>query len=140
MPVGGKRPGAGRKPSAARAQAFTKVRIRTREMIDQAAAAGVMPITVMLESMRFLYGEAHQNGAIDRDTLMAACAVAAQVAPYVHPRLQSLQARVENISGVSDGALELRVAAVLDSLDALTAPEEEDEPPALPAPVEDAAE
>jgi|SRR6516164_233636 hypothetical protein len=140
MPNGGARRGAGRKPSAVKHEAERKVRIRTREMLDQAAAEGVMPITVMLESMRFLYGEAHQDGAINRDTLMAACAVAAQAAPYVHRRLSALQAKIGNISDVRDGAFELRLATVLEALDALAAPEDEDEPKALPAPVDEAAE
>ena len=89
MPAGGKRPGAGRKPSAVRAQAEKKVRLRSRELIDMAAQEGILPITVMLESMRHLWSEARRDGKPDTEKMMAACSVAAQCAPYVHPRLSS---------------------------------------------------
>jgi len=57
MPSGGRRPGAGRKPSAVTAAAKNKIRLRSRELIDQAAQAGVMPLQVQLETMRALYDE-----------------------------------------------------------------------------------
>ena len=73
---------------------------------------------------------------------MAACSVAAQCAPYVHPRLAAMTAKIENVGGLSDTAFQSRLGAVLDNLAALSVPDEfaEDEPKALPAPIEDAAE
>ena len=143
MPSGGRRLGSGRKPSAVRRAAEQKIRLRSRELLDQAAQEGVMPITVMLESMRHLWREARCDGKPDTEKMMAACSVAAQCAPYVHPRLSSLQAKVENVGTLSDTAFQSRLSTVLDSLAALSVPDEfiEDEPKALPSPaIEDAAE
>jgi hypothetical protein len=103
-------------------------------MIDQAAAQGVMPITILLETMRAIWVEAHKDGGRDLAMMKEACGIASAAAVYVHPRLASYQAKVETISGVSDGALDLRLAAVLDSLNRLVVPEDEDEVPMLPAP------
>ena len=89
MPSGGRRLGSGRKPSAVRRAAEQKIRLRSRELLDRAAQEGIMPITVMLESMRHLWSEARRDGKPDTEKMMAACSVAAQCAPYVHPRLSS---------------------------------------------------
>jgi hypothetical protein len=143
MPSGGRRPGSGRKPSVVTAATQQRIRLRSRELLDQAAQEGIMPITVMLESMRHLWSEARRDGTPDTNKMMAACSVAAQCAPYVHPRLSTLQATVENVGGMSDMVFQSRLSAVLDSLAALSVPDEfvEDEPAALPSPAsEDAAE
>ena len=73
MPRGGKRPGAGRKPGSA-----TK---RTREIADRAAARGLTPLEVMLRAMRRHW----RKGELDR-----AAVIAKDAAPYVHPRLSSI--------------------------------------------------
>lgn len=70
---GGKRLGAGRPPGAK-----TK---RTQELARAAAAAGVTPLEVMLETMR----THHAAGDLD-----AASAVAKDAAPYLHPRLAAI--------------------------------------------------
>ena len=100
MRHGGRRPGAGRKPSLHAGAA--KVRLRTREMIDQAAAEGVTPIAILLGTMRHLWAEAHRDGKPDLAIMKEACSIASQAAPFVHPRLASLAAKVETISGISD--------------------------------------
>lgn len=74
MPRGGKRPGAGRKKGSA-----TK---RTRKVADQAAEQGVTPLEVMLQAMR----EHHAAQRLD-----LAAEIARHAAPYIHPRLASVQ-------------------------------------------------
>ena len=74
MARGGKRAGAGRPAGSA-----TK---RTREIADQAAANGVMPLEVMLHAMRWhfeakRYDEAH--------------VAARDAAPYLHPKLAAIE-------------------------------------------------
>jgi hypothetical protein len=74
MPRGGKRNGAGRKPGAA-----TK---KTRKIADRAIAEGITPLEVMLQAMRDCAGEGHWERA---------AAIAKDCAPYVHPKLSSIE-------------------------------------------------
>lgn len=76
---GGKRPGAGRKPGSAN--------VRTREIADRVAAEGKTPLEVMLDIMRRAL-----EGEDDERALEAAKAAA----PYVHPRLSSVEASGPN--------------------------------------------
>jgi len=142
MPAGGKRPGAGRKPSAITAAAKQRIRFRSRELVDQAAREGVMPLQIQLEYMRHVWAKAHRGPEPDLELMKEAAAAAAAVSPYVHPRLSAMTARVENVTALSDGIVDARFAALLDTLSRLPVPDEfdPDEPPALPAPLEDAAE
>jgi hypothetical protein len=71
---GGRRAGAGRKPGVANK--------RTRAIVAAAAAEGVMPLEVMLQAMR----AAHAAG-----DLAAAAAFAKDAAPYLHPKLASVE-------------------------------------------------
>lgn len=68
---GGKRPGAGRKPSAAT--------VRTREEAERAFDEGVTPLQVMLDML---------NGRREYDE--ALLKVATSAAPYIHPRLNAV--------------------------------------------------
>lgn len=86
MARGGVRPNAGRKPGAA-----TK---RTREIADKAAADGVTPLDVMLGTMRAMWESANQGGVINAEVAAQASAIAKDAAPYVHPRLSSIEANV----------------------------------------------
>ncbi len=72
MARGGKRDGAGRPPGA--------VTTRTREMADQAAKEGLMPLEYMLSVLR--------NGD---ETMENRCWAAEKAAPYVHPRLANVE-------------------------------------------------
>jgi hypothetical protein len=54
--------------------------VRTREIADQAAAEGILPLEVMLRAMR-LHAEAERWDQ--------AAAIAKDAAPYIHPRLAS---------------------------------------------------
>jgi molybdopterin-guanine dinucleotide biosynthesis protein A len=71
---GGARANAGRKQGAA-----TK---KTREIADKAAAQGITPLEVMLEAMNKL----RAGGELEK-----AAAVAKDAAPYVHPKLASVE-------------------------------------------------
>jgi hypothetical protein len=87
---GGARPGAGR-PNGATGK-------KTKQIISAIESAGIMPRDVMLYVMR----EHFNKGKYD-----AAVAVAAKVAPYVHPRLAA-----------SSGTLKLPSEMTQEELDA----------------------
>lgn len=75
---GGARPGAGRKKGVHnRASAAREAEVK---------ASGKTPLDVMIDTMRELY-EANEK--------VAACAIAKDAAPYIHPRLASLEAKVD---------------------------------------------
>lgn len=76
MARGGARPGAGRKQGAA-----TK---RTREVADKAAAEGITPLEYMLGVMR----DEEQTDAVRLDAAKSA-------APFVHPKLSSIEAKLD---------------------------------------------
>ena len=83
MPRGGRREGAGRKPGSK----LTKSQLIAAE----AREAGISPLEVQLATMRELWRRAHANGEMDADLAAQACAIAKDCAPYVHPRLASIQ-------------------------------------------------
>jgi len=95
MAHGGARKGAGRKP--------TSPNVRSREMAEKAFARGDrMPLEIMLDMM---------NGRIpfDKD-LMALCQAAA---PYLHPRLTSVEAKVNvGLEEMDDDDLDSRLGAL----------------------------
>jgi hypothetical protein len=83
MARGGKRPGSGRKPGS--------VNKRTQEIAEKASAEGITPLEVMIQAMRNVYyGEdGKQENAI------AAFNLAKECAPFMHPRLQPIGAKVQ---------------------------------------------
>lgn len=83
MPRGGKRPGSGRKKGSV--TAATK---RRQDVALKALQDGTTPLEVLLEAMRDAYKE---GGA------MLAMPYAKEAAPYVHPKLSSIEAKVDNI-------------------------------------------
>jgi hypothetical protein len=74
MPRGGARAGAGRKPGGRN--------IKTAEIATKVALSGLTPLEVMVEAML----ELHAKG--DK---VAAATIAKDAAPYVHPRLTSVE-------------------------------------------------
>lgn len=72
---GGKRPGAGRKVGA--------ITRKTREVAERSALEGITPLEYMLKIMRDELG--------DPDMRLDA---AKSAAPYMHPRLSSIDAKV----------------------------------------------
>jgi hypothetical protein len=83
---GGRRPGAGRKLGS-----LTK---KTREIAEQAAALGIMPLEVQLQTMRALWAEANEGNTLNLEKAERAAAIAKDAAPYIHPRLASIEATV----------------------------------------------
>jgi malonyl CoA-acyl carrier protein transacylase len=83
---GGRREGAGRKLGSP-----TK---RRREIIDEAAKDGITPLEVQLRTMRALWDEANKGGTLDFEKATAACAIAKDAAPYLHPRLSNVEAQI----------------------------------------------
>lgn len=109
MAHGGKREGAGRKAGS--------LTLKTRKIAEQAADAGVTPLEVMLGNMRFHYaeatdlmgrliGRAEEAGPIEaaelkdllkflHNTRSMAEECARDAAPYIHPRLSTIEAKGE---------------------------------------------
>jgi hypothetical protein len=83
MPRGGRRVGAGRKPGSK----LTKSQLIAAE----AREAGISPLEVLLTAMRELWRRAHATGQMDATLAAQACAIAKDCAPYVHPRLASIE-------------------------------------------------
>jgi len=134
MPSGGRRPGAGRKPTYS--PTALKARKRSRDIIDRASLEGITPLEVQLRTMRMLWERAHRTPEPDLEIAQQACAVATTVAPYIHPRLASVTAKIETVANLSDPAFELRVTEVLDLLSSASDDGDDgDELTALPAPV-----
>jgi hypothetical protein len=90
-----------------------------------AAAAGLTPVDYLLGIMR--------NEALELPVRLEA---AKAVAPYVHPRLASLEARVETVHSMSGPTLDRRAIEILSALDQLALPaigdEEDQELDAVP--------
>ena len=80
MGRGGARPGAGR-PAGSKNQ-------RSADFARHAAEAGITPIEVMLNAMRELWDEGTSEAKRE------AAKIAKDAAPYVHPRLASIDQRV----------------------------------------------
>ncbi len=76
MAHGGPRTGAGRKLGAATA--------KTREVADKAAAEGITPLEFMLQVMRD--ESAERSERLD---------MAKSAAPYIHPKLSSIEAKID---------------------------------------------
>lgn len=76
MGHGGARPGSGRKRGGANK--------KTREVANRLAGEGVTPLEVMIEAM---------NAARAAGELSAAAQYAHMAAPYMHPRLQSIDSK-----------------------------------------------
>jgi hypothetical protein len=97
----------------------------SQEVLDQLSEDGVSPVEVMVLSMRRLYREYDdcvEQGEFSRsdrdkesimrygkDCLREACEIAKNVAPYFHPRLQSV-----TVSGDDENPLTIELANAND--------------------------
>lgn len=93
MARGGKRPGAGRRKGTVSAQTQAK-----RALAAKAEAEGVTPLEVMLTTMRALWSEAVDEATgkvVSLGKAMQANAVAKDAAPFIHPKLSSVEAKVD---------------------------------------------
>lgn len=93
MPRGGPRPGSGRKPGAAAK--------KVREAADRLSADGLTPLDYMMGVLR---------GTMDYDEVRFAAAEKA--APYIHPRLSSVEAKVtQTIQDLREEDLDAEIRA-----------------------------
>lgn len=108
---GGKRQGSGRKPGGQN--------LKSREIADKAAEEGTTPLEVMLEAMR----AHHEAKRFDE-----AAAIAKDAAPYMHPRLASID---QNVSGTFAYTAVPIPVAERDSMDAAARAADGSDPEAL---------
>ena len=85
MAKGGKRSGAGRPPGARNK--------RTQRLLDAAEASGLMPAELLLRTARGL-----PTPGVPRPTMEQIIAARVAAAPYYHPRLAAVVARVNEPS------------------------------------------
>ena len=95
MPRGGRREGAGRKPGSK----LTKSQLIAAKVRD----AGMSPLELQLTTMRELWRRAYLNGEMDVGLATQACQIAKDCAPFVHPRLASVEARIDAVGRVEVG-------------------------------------
>jgi hypothetical protein len=91
MAHGGKRPGAGRRRGS--------INRKTTEIVQAAVSSNITPLEVMLQAM---YAH-HEAGRLDE-----AAAIAKDAAPYVHPRLSTVQHK-----GVAAGSRRVEIIEVV---------------------------
>jgi hypothetical protein len=77
---GGRRPGAGRKPGVPSQKTMNRLK-----MAEEAATLGITPLEVMLRTMRELWALGSEEGR------RRACEIAKDAAPYIHPRLSTIE-------------------------------------------------
>src|SRR5512132_2257220 len=106
---GGPVPRAGRKPGS--------TVVRSRKIANELAREGLTPLQVLIDTMRELCQQAADapTAAERLEKKLAACAVAKDAAPYLHPRLTSVAATVRPITGVHDLS-DAELAALMRSL------------------------
>jgi hypothetical protein len=56
----------------------------------KAAEAGVSPLEIMMETARYLWGQATEGGRFDARLAIQACWIAKECAPCCHPRLAAV--------------------------------------------------
>jgi hypothetical protein len=96
---GGARKGAGRKAGSAS--------VKTREIADRASVEGITPLEFMLEVMRRSSDHEDPKVQVAREAMRFEAAKAA--APYIHPRLSSVEV---------EGSIRVSLAAELAALNA----------------------
>jgi hypothetical protein len=136
---GGARAGAGRKEGS-----LTK---RTREIAEIAAAKGISPLEVMMNTMMELYKEANNCSGVssrhhdhgDRvnehddghDTMITenrikllnmAATIARHAAPYVHPRLSAIEHTGKDGAPLQSGVLVVPSAMSIDEWEQVAQP------------------
>lgn len=89
---GGKRVGAGRKPGT-----VSEATKRRKEVAAKALSEGVSPLDVMLTTMRTLWAQAvdESGKVVNIGKAMQANVVAKDAAPFLHPKLSTVDAKME---------------------------------------------
>ena len=106
---------------AARPRRAAMPAVETEVPADLPRAPGetVTPIEVMLGTMRALWQSSRdgEGRVVDARTAAAAASLAKDAAPYVHPRLATIDAPVETGFGrMTDAELEERIKRLLPAL------------------------
>ncbi len=85
------------KTGGRRKGSFNKTTAAMREMTNRALAAGITPMELMLDNMRYFYSQALlADDEVARIELRARAQVCAKdVAPYVHPKLATIEYKDE---------------------------------------------
>lgn len=112
MPRGGARPGAGRKKGAAAQKSRKAADDLTAKLV---ATARLQPLEMMVEVAQQLWDEAVglDGKIVDRKLALAAATLAKDAAPYVHPRLTSVEAKhTHDFSRLSDAELAAELLAL----------------------------
>lgn len=80
---------------------------KRREVAMRALEEGISPLDVMLRTMRSEWNLAQaSDGKLDAEHAKAACSIAKECAPYVHPRLAAVEHSGDfGLKGVSDADL-----------------------------------
>ena len=108
---GGKRAGAGRKRGSQ-----TK---RTRMLAMTAAKKGLSPIEVLLGAMRLLWTQSERatDEELKLKRAMEAASIAKDAAPYIHPRIMSVDQKTREskpeATRLSDREIARRIAWIL---------------------------
>jgi hypothetical protein len=90
----------------------------TRSVTSDVPTQTATPIEVMLGTMRALWQSSRdgEGRVVDAKTAAAAASLAKDAAPYVHPRLATVDAPVESGFGrMSDAELEERIRRLLSA-------------------------
>jgi hypothetical protein len=88
MERGGARPGAGREKGSGNKK-------RSADLVARLHLEGLTPLDVMLNTMKAFWQMAQNpDGTIDREKAQAASMIAKDAAPYVHPRLNSIDNKI----------------------------------------------
>jgi hypothetical protein len=96
MRHGGARLGAGRKKGSGNKK-------MSADLIARLHLQGLTPLDVMLNTMRTFWQMAQNpDGTIDREKAQAAAIIAKDAAPYVHPRLASMEQKLSGEMHIGD--------------------------------------
>lgn len=93
MARGGKRANAGRKPGT-----VSEATRRRKEVAAKALSEGVSPLDVMLTTMRTLWDQAvdpETGKVVNIGKAMQANVVAKDAAPFLHPKLSTIEAKAD---------------------------------------------
>lgn len=92
MARGGKRPNSGRKKGT-----VSEATKRRKEIAEEAAAAGITPLELSLRLMRELWAQATDQAGkiINMGKAMQAHIVAKDAAPFIHPKLATIDNNVK---------------------------------------------
>lgn len=98
MARGGKRPGAGRRKGT-----VSEATARRKAIAAEAMEGGVTPLEIMLATMRGLWAQAvdGDGNVINFGKAMQANIVAKDAAPFIHPKLSNVDAKLQGDLGLT---------------------------------------